>query len=491
MNPYSTPIIFSSDYNRLERKYLDTKEKILEAMEKVALAIVEKILHELATTQNIEDVLLVVGKGNNGADALAIGRHLIKVGIKVVALELFEQGHSVYYQIQKEKFLAARGEIITLEEFQLLKKVVVVDGVFGSGFNGDLDQKIKEVFTYINQSNWKVFSIDAPSGVSGDTGAHPDALQATITFYIDFPRMGFFLDETPNYLGELIPIYIDCIPAEETEKVIQGYLIDKDDLKMPPLKRKQHKYQAGNVVGFVGSMKMSGTCHLAGLAALRVGCGIVKFFHHRKLHFTAPELILFPLKKGKELLKTAKAVMIGPGIGRGLISKWIFRLLLKWIKTPTVFDADALYHLKKRDLKKIPPSILTPHRKECLDLLKLPHSLKDQDLFHAIEDWIKQTPHLFVLKGIPTILLMDQSKKLVFFGGSPGMATAGSGDVLTGMMAGLLAKKIPLVQAASLAVYLHQKAGEIAEKELTAYSITASDLIDRIPFAISLLLEDS
>lgn len=491
MKQFSNPIIKSEDYLFAERKILQTHEQILDAMEKVALLSLEKVLDYISLNPNPLDVVLLVGKGNNGADALALGRHLIKTGIKVLALEFFEDSRSEFLKIQKENFLGARGELISLEEFFLMKDLLIIDGVFGSGFKGSLDKKTKMIFEFVNLSRFQVISLDAPSGVSGDFGAALGSIKADVTLYIDYPRWGFFLDDAPNFLGELIPICLDCVPLDVVQHKIQGYLIDKEDLYLPEMKRKRHKYEAGLVAGFCGSSGMSGALNLSGLASLKVGAGIVKFIHYLKLHLIVNELIIFSLGKAKKILRSAKALMMGPGTSRGYLAKFICRCLIKLSSCPVVIDADAIYNLKKKHLRKIKSqSVITPHRKECLDMLALDMQTKDENLFKKIEEYLSDSEHLVLLKGVPTILFGKNIPKLVIYGGSPGMATAGAGDVLTGMIAGFIAQRMELVQAVCLAVYLHQKAGEIAALDLTAYSLTASSLIERIPDAIFLLRQN-
>ena len=488
---FSTPVIKSSTYIELEKTVLKTEEKVLEAMEKVSLLFLEKITQFLSNFDEPPVVVLLVGKGNNGADALTIGRHLIKAGVKVFSLEFFEEGSSLF-QLQREKFYQARGERIDLESFFLIEDAVLIDGVFGSGFKGPIDERIAEIFDAINQLHHPILSLDTPSGVSGDKGAFKHALIATETYYIDFPRYGFFLDEAPNHIGRLVPIFLDCVSFEMIENSIEGYLIKTEDLTFPELKRKRHKYQAGSLVGWCGSKGMSGALNLSGLAALRSGAGICKFVHHQKLSLTVPELILFPLEKAKKLMRKASVFFAGPGTKKKLLSKIIFRVLLKFLNSPLVVDADATYWLSKKLLKKIKHDVvITPHHRECTDLLDVCPQIKDEELFKKIEEFMDGLPHYFVLKGLPTVIFSSNHPKLFIYGGDPGMATAGSGDVLTGMIASFIAQKMKTIDAICLATFLHQRAGEIAAIDKTSYGVIASDLIERIPDAILSLFLDS
>ncbi len=488
---FSKPVITSSTYSKFEKTVLTTQEKILHAVDQVSLLFLEKIIKFLSNYEEPPIIVLLVGKGNNGADAFNVGRHLIKAGIQVFSLEFFERGSSIF-EDQKEKFYQARGEKIDLETFFLIEEAILIDGVFGSGLKGAIDERIGQIFDAINQLNHPILALDAPSGVSGDFGADPHALIAQETYYIEFPRLGFFIDQAPNYVGKLVSIDLGIISFDMIEDQIEGYLVSKEDLNLPEIQRKRHKYQAGSLVGWCGSQGMSGTLNLTGLAALKSGAGIVKFIHYQKLPLLVPELMIFSIEKAKRLMKKADVFFAGPGTKKTLISKWIFRCLLKFLNSPLVVDADAIGWLSKKVLKSIDQDVvITPHHRECTEFLKVCPKINDLKLFKKIEELIHDAPHYLVLKGLPTVVFSPNHPKLFIYGGDPGMATAGSGDVLTGMVASFIAQKMDTLQAICLAVYLHQKAGEITALEKTSYSLMASDLIEKIPDAIfSLFLDE-
>jgi len=232
---FSLPIIKSSLYTHLEKKNLPTEQLRLEAMEKVGLLLFEKVMHFLSKYEVPPIIVLLIGKGDNGADAYVVGRHLIKSGLKVVAVEFFADDFSTLNQIQKNHFLKARGEIIDFSSFLSLDFAVTIDGVFGSGYHGALSSDLSDKFSLVNQTHFPLLAIDAPSGVSGDSGAVVGALKANETYYIDFPKWGFFLDETPNYIGNIFPIFLDCVTKEQIGEQIEGYLLQKEDLFLPAI----------------------------------------------------------------------------------------------------------------------------------------------------------------------------------------------------------------------------------------------------------------
>jgi NAD(P)H-hydrate epimerase len=227
---------------------------------------------------------------------------------------------------------------------------------------------------------------------------------------------------------------------------------------------------------------MPGAAALATAGVLRSGAGIVRLF---SMPGTPSDQLLaevihekYDLKKIQEESKRAAAYFVGPGFGRGPADIKILGQLLPSLRLPTVLDADALYFLAKNPSIKLPKhAILTPHHGEMEKLLKKKPSLKN------CQAYAEKHKTTLVLKGAPSIIFHPGKKPLVIAHGDPGMATAGSGDVLTGILAGLLAQKMPPDEAAALGVYLHARAGEIAALNLTSYCMIASDILKYLPQA--------
>lgn len=250
------------------------------------------------------------------------------------------------------------------------------------------------------------------------------------------------------------------------------------ELKLPKIVPDRNKYEAGYVVGFAGSKIYAGSAKLAGMAALRSGAGIVRIFHPEEIGAVPFELIAqnWDLNSWREALCKAQAVFVGPGLGRSEpVIHWL-KTHFKEISVPCVVDADAL--LPDIDFPK--QALLTPHRGEALRLLGLKEA-SQEDLIAHLVSFCEKRQVIVVLKGAPTVIFAPGKEPILIRRGDPGMATAGAGDVLTGVIAALLAQGCALQDAAILGATLHGIAGELAAKEKTSYGLIASDLIDFLP----------
>ncbi len=448
----------------------DHESFMREAGTKVALVVIHYIQqHDLP-----KKVTLLVGKGNNGGDAYAAGLRLLNDGFSVFAYPLYEKVAPLNEKL-REVFRKQGGKFTEKIEG------VLVDGLLGTGCQGRLEKKLKMLITLVNHSNLPVFSIDIPSGVHGSSGRVEDvAIQATATVTLGLAKMGLFIEEGWKYVGKL---YIADFGLSQ-EKIAEAedicYLPKK--LELPKVCRIRHKYEAGYVVGYAGSTLFRGAAKMAGLAALRSGAGMVRVFHSGDIGDTSPELMTsqWCSTLWKKSLKKAKAVFIGPGLGE--CSKWL-KAHVKECKLPCVFDADAL----QKEMMYPKGSVLTPHRGEALRLFGL-KTAHEEDLFARAIRYCNANRVTLVLKGAPTFIFGPDHKPVIIPRGDPGMATAGSGDVLTGMIAAFFAQGSSSYEAAILAVTLHAIAGEYSAKDQTSYCMTAMNLIERLPSAFKALL---
>lgn len=433
-------------------------------------------------------VTLLVGKGNNGGDAFVAGTFLLNHGYEVKAFHLVDmKDASPLCQKRGIAFLKAGGQIG--KELQL--KGVIIDGLLGTGFRGNLEGKIIEVIEKVNRSKLPIVSIDIPSGLNGNTGEiNPIAIKATETIFLGMPKLGFFLGKGFNYVGRLSGVDFGMEITYVREAKGNAYLVNDKGIKelLPPLERTRHKYQAGYVIAIAGSPGMPGAAMLSALAVLRTGAGIVRLFHpagmEEELAPSAYEVIRTPYsyKDESEILKEAeraKACLVGPGIGKSAEMGAFLRSVVSKIRVPMVIDADAFYHLKSFPKG----AILTPHHGEML------HLLGTDRLDHvSCQKFAEEHEVTIVLKGAPTWIFHPDKVPLIVTRGDPGMATAGTGDVLTGMIAALLAQEVHGREGATLGVYLHGVSGEIAAKKMTSYDMIASDLIAALPETFHVLM---
>lgn len=462
------------------------------AAESIATAVEEHIdQHDFSRC-----VTLLVGKGNNGGDALAAGEILLKKGFRVVAHLIYPlEGCSVLCKAMRDRFCAAGGEVRFEGDYE--SEGIILDGLVGTGFRGNAEGVLAEAIERANASGLPIIAIDIPSGVDGSSGAVGSvAIRADLTVFLELPKSGFFWDQGWNHVGQL---YHGRFGLEERyvaqAEAVATLCSDEEDIAglLPKIVRTRHKYQAGYAIAVAGSREMPGAALLSSSAALRSGCGIVRLFHPagiEELLSSAPwELIregwdCQNLGRILEESKRAKAVILGPGIGRSPTAGKMVQHLLSSIDLPTVIDADALYFLAENPKWDVPKnSILTPHRGEMSLLLRgAPTTLESCQVF------AEERQATLVLKGAPTYIFQPGAIPLCITRGDPGMATAGSGDVLTGMIGAMLAQGLPSFEAAALAVYLHGAAGEIAAIENTSYCMTASTILEAIPEAFASLI---
>jgi ADP-dependent NAD(P)H-hydrate dehydratase / NAD(P)H-hydrate epimerase len=456
-----------------------SEEKLMEsAGQKVAAAVLQ-LLKERRTPKK---VTLLIGKGNNGGDAYVAGCVLLDAGCSVQAYtiaprrecSLLNQKYSALYRRKGgvEEKIAASAHF----------DEIIIDGLLGTGFRGNLAGPLQLAIEMANRSGKPILSIDIPSGVNGTTGETGGcAIEAQWTIALGLPKIGCFLRDGWNFTGELVVEDIG-FPIAALEKAHPiAYLPDFSEVQLPKIKRNRHKYQAGYLLGLGGSDTYKGAMKLAGMAALRSGAGIVRIFHRGNIGEAPVELICqkWDEKKWRQELERASALCIGPGLGEA--PSW-----LGTISIPCVIDADAL------EAKATYPegAILTPHRGEALRLLGLKKNISEEELFKKLKEFCQKRRVVVILKGAPTFLFGIEEVPLIYLGGSPGMATASSGDVLTGIIAALLSQGVKAIEAALLGVALHGLAGEIAASEKSSYSLIASDLIDYLPRAFNHLLKE-
>ncbi len=442
-------------------------------------------------------VTLLVGKGNNGGDAYVAGRKLLEQGFKVTAFHLYSiEKCGPLCCKQKENFEKAGGSVYFVHDNKQIsfgKEGVILDGLVGTGFKGKAEGDLAYIISQANESLLPILAIDIPSGVCGDTGAVESiAIQATATIYLELPKLGFFLKEGWNHVGKLIKAEFGLPSSFVDQLEPEAFLIEGTE-PLPLVKRNRHKYDAGYVLTVAGSPQMVGAGILSSYAALRSGAGIVRWFYPPEIEsliVTAPwEIIKQPFDDMNcfyRELDRAKSLIIGPGMGREKIELKKIKKVLFRCQVPCVIDADALYFLAKNPSFQLPPnSLLTPHQGELKRLLEA-HSLLKENFLSGCQKLACKKKATLLVKGAPNFLFSPDEVPYILPFGNPGMAKAGSGDVLSGILAALLAQDMTVFQAALLGCYLHGKAGDIAESETSTYSIMASDILENLPHAISL-----
>ncbi len=461
------------------------------------------IAHDFVENYGVDrHVILLCGKGNNAGDAYVAGIHLLHLDYQVDAYQLVPfNSCSHLCQKNAERFSHEGGRI---HEIQFADQInwpingLVIDGIFGTGFKGRVDEPYATVIQHANFTGLPIISVDIPSGLSGEKGLENGlAILAQETAFLSLPKTGFFINGGWDYIGKLRGVDFG-LPEEYIEDVAPDLIMlspDKMVMLLPPIKRSRNKYQAGHVIGLSGSPGMPGASILAGTAALRGGAGIVRILHpegmQAELSASPPELIkiAYQFSEGEDvinLLNMAKATFIGPGIGRDTKMRDLLKEVLPKLDKPMVIDADALTLIAEFNLPIPKGAILTPHTGEMARLFNEETPKKiTMDYLKKCQEYAQKNEIVLVLKGGPTFIFDNDDTIKVNPTGDPGMATAGSGDVLTGLLAALLAQGLQPSDAAMLGVYIHGLAGEHASEELTPYCMVASDIIDCFPIAFS------
>ncbi len=464
-------------------------------MERAATAFVRWFTEKFRKEQR---VVIFCGSGDNGGDGLAIARMLLQKMFEVAIYHVPSKITSPNYQINEERLthLGFVNTIGTTKEIPTLPDdCIIIDALFGSGINKPITGICAEVIAAINKSEATVVSVDMPSGLYMDKQNETDIIvkaQYTVSFQI--PKLAFMLPQHEEYVGDWYILHIglsrECIENFETNY----YYSDENHIKTLVRSRNKfsHKGNYGKALIIAGSYGMMGAAVLSSKACLRTGAGLVKAYVPEAGFFVLqndlPELIVL-LDENAEIitdipeLTEFTAIGIGPGIGEKPETIKAFEKLLTKTKIPLVLDASALNILaaNKTLLTKIPAnSIITPHVKEFEKLVG--KSENEYDRLEKAKAFSKLYNIYVVLKGAHSAVINPDG--IIYFNstGNPGMAKAGSGDVLTGILTALLAQGYQSKEAALLGVFLHGYAGDAAARKLSQHSLLASDIVDGITY---------
>lgn len=472
-------------------------------MERAAIGLFECLCRWIPSTSS---VLILAGPGNNGGDALALARLFVDKGYtircflfsggKELAADCQENANRLEKMQSKNLRFVREASLETLRESQTID--FIIDGIFGSGLNRPIEGFFAEIVRWINQQNTYTFSIDIPSGLFGEDNhgnRTEHIVQADRVLGIQHPHLAFLLPENARFVKQwsLSPL---AFPKEVLQQHKASFhLIEKSDVNTLLAKRNtfDHKGKFGHGLLIAGSYQMSGAAILSGRAALRSGIGLLSLCVPQSIYPTVqaavPEAMVQRDLSEKQFstpenlpLEKYSAIAIGPGLGCGTTQALALETLLDSIgQKPMVLDADALTILSQHPeiLSKLPEgSILTPHPKE-FDRLAGTSSDGYERLSKATR-WAVDHQVYLILKGAYTAILFPDGQCFFNPTGNPGMATRGSGDVLSGILLSLLAQKLTPEQACLLGVYLHGLSGDLALEKQSEESLTAGDLIENL-----------
>ncbi len=474
-------------------------------MERASQRITDWILQKIG---NDHPFYIFAGPGNNGGDAVAVARQLAE-GLAECTVFLSDFGHQLKDDPAINLKRLEEQDLVRIRTIQSEKSIpeipsggIVIDGLFGSGLNKPLTGLAKKIAERINQSGATVISIDIPSGLFGEDNSQNDftaVIRATYTLSFQFPKISFFFPENADYVGvwEVLPIGLHPEAILQTES--KFYSLTKTYLSGTIRKRPKfsHKGSYGHALLIAGSYGKMGASVLSSKACLRAGVGLltaqVPRLGHEIIQISVPEAMtsIDPSETVfSELpeLSSYSAIGIGPGLDKKPETQLAFHKLLQAKPPKLIIDADALNILSEnKDWLNLLPehSILTPHPKEFERLAG-----KTINSFQRLQIQIQFSVKykiILVLKGAHTCITLPDGT--VFFNttGNPGMATGGSGDVLTGIILGLLAQNYSPEDATLIGVYLHGLAGDRAAIEFGQHALIAGDIINQIGAAFLLL----
>ena len=483
--------------------------KSIDLMERASKAIAEAIMRRWT---NQTPIVTFAGPGNNGGDALAVSRMLATQGYNVrvylfnITGRLSDDCAANRQRVRECKRIKEFMEVTTKFDPPALEAGdLVIDGLFGSGINKPLAGGFAALVKYINQCPARVVSIDMPSGLMTEDNSYnvrANIIRADLTLTLHRKKLSMFLADCQEFLGEIQVLDIR-LSDEYVQKTDAAYsLLEESDIRPRILHRDDfaHKGSMGNALLIAGSYGMSGAAILASRACLRSGAGKVTVHTPRKnygiMQVSVPEAVLQMDHEETYFSESVDtddfdALGIGPGLGQQENTAIALITQLKRTQCPIIADADALNILANHRawIPQLPKGIiLTPHPKE-FDRLSSVASNGSYERLQRAKDLAQNIHCYIILKGHYSALCLPDGHVVFNPTGNSGMATAGSGDVLTGIITGLLARGYQRRNACEVGMYLHGLAGDIAAKELGKESLVAGDIIRYLPKAFLALSE--
>jgi len=481
-----TKLYYNKKIRQLEQLAIANGVSEYSLMQTAGQAAFEKLRERWPQAANI---VVCCGKGNNAGDGYVVASLAKEHGFAVTIFTLSPP--SELQGAALEAAQAAQQLDITIETFDAEKPLaadVIVDALLGSGLQGDVREPFVSAIQAINASDSAVLSLDVPSGLDVDTGdILGSAVEANVTVTFIAGKPGLYTSKAPAYCGHIYWHDLN-IPAELFSQITpDAQLIDWEQVQqvLPRRRKDAHKGNHGHVLVIGGDYGMGGAVRMAAEAALRVGAGLVSVAtrpeHVPIVSCARPEIMCHQVSQSDDLevlLAKATVVVIGPGLGK---SEWAEALLATVLKHdhPKVLDADSLNLLSEHPLHRN-DWVLTPHPGEAARLLDSNSQAIQDNRFKAATEIQQQYGGVTVLKGAGTIIQAPNHIPDICMAGNPGMATGGMGDVLSGVIAGLIAQGLALDVAASAGVMVHAKAADLAAKKDGERGLLACDLMEHL-----------
>lgn len=513
-------IVSTKEMKEIEQKAFEKfhfSERLI--VENVGMRGAQYLIDNILSKTNELEILFLIGKGNNGADGLAIARHLSSHGVRVRAFTFFDESESSEELLHQKRMASSFGVIINqINELEELESylthtrgdTMVVDAIFGTGVTLPLSNFLYEVIHFINENSLYTVSIDMPSGVEGDTGfIQGNAIEADLTLVVGLPKLGHYVAEGATLTGELAVLDIGLpysLLIEEGDK----YLLQLENLVDVASKRNKFadKKTYGHTLILGGSHGLTGAVAMAATAALKVGSGLItaatwESQYQEMIPRLIPEVMTgyIPMDTAKwpNLIKSLDkyaAIVIGPGLARSTRTRRLVLEVLQSYKGPVVLDADAINVMSMKEDAQVfslrnAPTVLTPHLGEFSRFTGVPYEELIKKPVEYVKKLVEEINCSVVLKGPCTYLGFPNGKVYFNFFPNDGMAKGGVGDVLAGILGGLLGQEAELKEnsslvnryenfsrTVSLAVFIHSFAGKIAAEDKGVRAMSAMSLIE-------------
>lgn len=458
-------------------------------------------------------VIVLCGKGKNGGDGFVAARKLYENGYAVRVILVMgepkaENAQEMFSRVTElgipvDMYDAASEN----QRERLMAADIILDSVFGTGFSGALPETIENLFAFLRKCKGYVISIDLPSGLSADSGeVLSTPVHADLTVSVMALKRSLVTYPAKRYAGEIQVVSIG-VPEGLYEPYEKAFAFTDADIAalFPPRRDDAHKGDFGKALVVAGSYEMPGAALLSSSAAVECGAGLVRLAFpecaYAAVTAACPEKVLLPLcanrfgrisaqneKKLLDALSSSTALLVGCGLGIDYDTKHLVKMLLQQAEIPVVLDADGINAVADgidmlREVKA--PLILTPHPGEAARLLGVSTAEIQNDRLGACAALCEKTGAVVVLKGAGTVISADGQQFSVNLTGNSGMATAGSGDVLAGMILGFLCIGMPPLDAAAAAVHIHGLAGDAAAKAMSKCAVTPIKMLGVLPKLLS------
>lgn len=516
------------ELEKLAQTKFNFPEKLI--IENVALLSAHSIVNKLGEDLHLGELIFLIGKGFNGGTGLAIARHLCSMGYDARAFLLFGENDCSSEVKEQLKIAANYGvkvnsidDIVALESYfqHSAAPKIIIDAIFGTGVRLPLSHFLYDVINLVNQEKAYTIALDIPTGVEGDTGhIQGNAIKADLTLAVGLPKLGYYQAAGPVHVGE-----VEVIPSGLPLSIINHngdkFLLD-DDLKdrLPPARNKfGDKKIFGHTLVIGGSHGLTGALVMSSTAAIKVGAGLVtactwepqyQEFISRLIPEVMTGYIPHDQTKWGKLIKGLDkydSIVIGPGLARSLRARALVLEILNNFSGPVVLDADAINVLNIKDDAEVfklrnAPTLMTPHFGEFSRFTGIPlEDVKNEPYFH-LKETIERINCTVILKGPCTYLGLANGQTYFNFSPNDGMASGGVGDVLAGILGGLIGQEANLKKRDSLynvyenlnrtillGVLIHTWSGQFAAEKLGVRPMTATSLIDSFPEAFKSLDE--